>query len=507
MALLDAMASFFGRRQDAAALLDAPAPPPPPVQQPPRRQQRFGYDGAKRNRLNYDWTAGNSGANAEVFTALSTLRARCSDLARNNPHAAKALEAVSASVVSTGIRPRTENARLQALWDLWVEECSTDTDLDFYGLQSLAVRSWLERGDMCARRRWRRLEDGLAVPLQVELLEGDFIDHQKNGQSPGGQPITQGVEFDLIGRRAAYWLFRTHPGETSFVPGAGGSSVRIAAADVAHLYRATRAGQVRGVPMLAAVIQALRDLGQYQASERVRKRSQAGIVGFITPADDATYDEEGTDNVGVYAQDSDGNALDDVEPGSLVVLRNGKMVTLSQPASDAGYKDFVYVQLMAIAAGCILPYEILAGDLSQVNYSSIRLGLVEYQRFVKILQTQIVIPLFCRRVWKWFVEAAILAGEIPPGTYPCKWILPEREEIDRQTAVDAASKAVRCGFTSRQDEVTAAGKDPDEVLAEIVADLEALDAAGITLDTDPRHPESGPLQPVAADPADTTPQD
>jgi len=171
-----------------------------------------------------------------------------------------------------------------------------------------------------------------------------------------------------------------------------------------------------------------------------------------------------------------------------------------QPASDAGYKDFVYVQLMAIAAGCILPYEILAGDLSQVNYSSIRLGLVEYQRFVKILQTQIVIPLLCRRVWKWFVEAAILAGEIPPGVYPCKWILPEREEIDRQTAVDAASKAVRCGFTSRQDEVTAAGKDPDEVLAEIVADLEALDAAGITLDTDPRHPETGPLQAPATEP-------
>jgi capsid protein len=188
----------------------------------------------------------------------------------------------------------------------------------------------------------------------------------------------------------------------------------------------------------------------------------------------------------------------------VLVARNGKDFRFSTPSSDAGYVDFVNAQLRQIAAGVLSAYEIISGDLSQVNYSSIRLGLVEYQRVIKVLQTQVLIPLVMRKIAQWFKEACLADGTMQADEPLPQWVLPEREEIDRLTAVQAAIAAIRAGLQSRIDAVTAGGGDAAEVLAEIAADLDALDALGITLDTDPRHPVSGPLQQPAA-PAEATP--
>ena len=462
---------------------------------PVKRRARLGYDGARQARETADWIAGGSGANTEISGALRTLRNRCSDLARNNPYASKAVESLVSNVISTGIRAKWADPRVQALWDQWTRELSVGDDLDFYGLQALAFRGMVERGDVVARRRWRRPDDGLTVPLQVEILEGDFIDEGKVAGGLSGGRVVQGVEFDVIGRRSAYWLFRQHPGESGYWTANGAvQSSPVAAADVAHLYQARRPGQVRGVPWLSVVIDALRQLGEYQRSERIRKRSQAGLVGVLIPADDATYDDDDTDAIGPTATDADGNTVDELTPNSVFVARKGKDFRFTSPSSDAGFADTVRVQLHAIASGVLLPYEVLSSDLSQVNYSSIRLGLVEAQRIFKMLQLHVVIPLFCAKIAGWFVEAGQASGAIPAGAdLSLSWVLPEREEIDRETAVKSAIARIRAGLSSRRDEVAATGGDAGEVLAEIVADLEALDAAGITLDTDPRHPASGPV--------------
>jgi capsid protein len=43
-----------------------------------------------------------------------------------------------------------------------------------------------------------------------------------------------------------------------------------------------------------------------------------------------------------------------------------------------------------LAAGVGLTYELLTGDLSQVNYSSIRAGLIEFRRRMEALQWQVL---------------------------------------------------------------------------------------------------------------------
>jgi len=79
------------------------------------------------------------------------------------------------------------------------------------------------------------------------------------------------------------------------------------------------------------------------------------------------------------------------------------------------------LQLHAIAAGVGLTYELLTGDLSQVNYSSIRAGLIEFRRRMEALQWQLLVPGLCQPVWRRFVLAAQAAGKLPDGAIGADW--------------------------------------------------------------------------------------
>lgn len=481
------------------------SPSAPVAQLPAPTGQKRSYDGAKSSRLNADWYAPGTGANTENQGALLPLRNRSRDLVRNNPYAAKGIASMVHNIVGQGILPTCthENPevrkKVNQLFSLWATQCSVADDLTFAGLQSLAVRSWLESGEVLLRRRWRRPEDGLAVPMQVQILESDFLNSSQNQILPTGGRIVQGVEFDPIDRRAAYWLWQTHPGDFMLGQFFKVGVSRVEAKDIAHIFEPLRPGQVRGVPWVSPVINTLRHLDRYDEAERIRKRTEACIAGFVTPGDEATYSDatDGISDAGAY--DSDGNVLDTIEPGMIAVLRNGKSITFPTPGQNSTYPEYQRVQLRAVAAGMRQPYELLTGDLSQVNYSSYRAGWIDFKRQVNMLQEQIVIPLACAPVWRWFIEAAIAGGELPVGDYPVTWTPPKFEEIDPLKASEASASRVRNGLASQQDEIKAAGDNPDDVLAETVAWLEACDKAGVSFDSDPRKPAGGgaPMVPSA----------
>src|SRR5262249_30730314 len=128
-------------------------------------------------------------------------------------------------------------------------------------------------------------QDNFRVPLQLQLLEADYLDHSRSmGLDTGA--IVQGVEFDLIGQRVAYWLYNQHPGGTFILNPRGGIlSKQIPANQVMHTYRVLRPGQVRGVPYLASIMLALRDIDDYRDAERMRKKTEACLAGIVTRPD------------------------------------------------------------------------------------------------------------------------------------------------------------------------------------------------------------------------------
>ena len=157
----------------------------------------------------------------------------------------------------------------------------------------------------------------------------------------------------------------------------------IPASDVAHVYEKQRA-QVRGVPWGTPVMRALRDLDDWTQAELVRKKTEACVVGIVLGADEA---EQG---IAPSVVDADGNRVEQFEPGLIAYARGGKDIKFNQPATTAAVSEWLRAQLHIVAAGFRLPYELLTGDLSQVNYSSIRAGLVEFRRMIDAVQWQLV---------------------------------------------------------------------------------------------------------------------
>ncbi|QTD47415.1 phage portal protein [Ottowia testudinis] len=468
------------------------------------------HEAAGRGRRAMAWTPGNPGAVAALLNTHSDLRSKSRDLVRRNAWANAALDAFVANAVGTGIKPQSlcpDDAfrkEVQALWRDWTEEADAAGQTDFYGLQALACRAMLEAGECLIRLRPRRLEDGLSVPLQIQLLESEHLPITLNQDLGNGNVIRAGIEFDALGRRVAYHLYRAHPEDGRLAPmsgsGAGQNSgngidtVRVPATEVLHLYRVLRPGQIRGEPWLSRALVKLHELDQYDDAELVRKKTAAMFAGFVTR-------QHPEDNLmGEGAPDAAGVALSGLEPGTLQILEPGEDIKFSDPADVGGsYGEFLRTQFRAVAAAMGITYEQLTGDLTGVNYSSIRAGLLEFRRRCEMIQHSVLVHQLCRPVWAAWLKQAVLAGSITASGYmkgdpasrrhygQAKWIPQGWQWVDPEKEFKAMLLAIRAGLMSRSEAIAAFGYDAEDIDREIAADNQRADELGLIFDSDARQ--------------------
>jgi lambda family phage portal protein len=474
--------------------------------------QTPGYEGASVKARARQFVASDVSPSRAVVTDAATLRARARQLVRNNPWASNAVEAWVTNCVGTGIRPRPQTKdtdlkrRILALWNRWITEADADGRLDFYGLQALITREQMEAGEILVRKRPRRLEDGLSVPLQLQVIEADHLPLTLTRQGLGQNIIRAGIEFDLIGKRTAYHLLRDHPGDASLTFRANTTSV-VPAENILHVFKPLRAGQIRGVTGFAPVLMKLLDLDQYDDAEVVRKKTAALFAGFITSSldeDSISSGDPGTASDDNLIDGQEGARRVDLEPGMLQLLDPGEDIKFSDPADVGGsYEAFMKMQLRAIASGLGVTYEQLSSDLSGVNFSSIRAGLIEFRRRCLMHQAQIVNTQFNQPVWKAWFRQAVLAGALDigradvddPEISGVKWIGQGFEYVNPVQDQQAHLSANRAGYKSRSQIATEMGRDPEELEAEIAEEMARADALGLVFDSDPRKvAKSGAVQ-------------
>ncbi|MHA6820087.1 phage portal protein [Ralstonia pseudosolanacearum] len=468
------------------------------------------HEAAGRGRRALAWRPGNPGAVAALLASGEDLRIRSRDLVRRNAWAQAGIEAFVANAVGTGIKPQSLSgddafkADVQALWRDWTEEADAAGQTDFYGLQALACRAMLEGGECLIRLRPRRPEDGLSVPLQLQLLEAEHLPMTLNvdlpptaGASGPGNVVRSGIEFDNLGRRVAYHLYRSHPDDGRLAPmsGQGGlDTVRVDASEIIHLYRVLRPGQIRGEPWLSRALVKLNELDQYDDAELVRKKTAAMFAGFVTR-------QSPEDNLmGEGLPDEAGISLLGLEPGTLQILEPGEDIKFSDPADVGGsYGEFLRTQFRAVAAALGITYEQLTGDLSGVNYSSIRAGLLEFRRRCEMVQHSVLVHQMCRPVWAAWMKQAVLSGAlVAPGFarggaarrrqyLQVKWIPQGWQWVDPEKEFNAMLLAIRAGLMSRSEAISTFGYDAEDIDREIAADNARADSLGLVFDSDPRH--------------------
>ncbi|WP_394540171.1 phage portal protein [Lysobacter enzymogenes] len=476
------------------------------------------HEVAGHGRRSMAWQPSNPSAVAALLATGDALRVRSRDLVRRNAWANAAIEAFVANAVGTGIKPQSliadtgQREALQALWRDFVDEADAAGLTDLYGLQALACRALVEGGECLVRLRPRRPEDGLAVPLQLQVLEPEHLPIALNREEPNGNLIRAGIEFDRLGRRVAYHLYLSHPQDGAMAPmtrHGGLDTIRVPASEVLHIFRPLRPGQIRGEPWLARALVKLNELDQYDDAELVRKKTAAMFAGFIT--------RDGPDDPlpGDAPPDEHGNAPLGLEPGSLQILEPGENVAFAQPADvGASYEAFLRSQFRAVAAAMGVTYEQLTGDLTGVNYSSIRAGLLEFRRRCEQVQHSVLVYQMCRPIWAAFVDAAVLADAIELPGYrrrkrqyrACKWVPQGWNWVDPEKEFNAMILAIRAGLLSRAEAIASSGYDAETIDREIAADAERADRLGLVFDTDPRRvARNGAFQSAPAEPAPIEP--
>lgn len=456
----------------------------------------YGNYGANREKKSLKgWLYHSGSAKEDIEDNLVTLRMRSRDAYMGVPIATASLKTMRTNVVAHGLMPTPQidadrlhltaeqTADLQAQivreFSVWAEskDCDADHVDNFYQLQQLAFLSYLMNGDAIALLPMKPRK-GQPYDLRVRVIEADrvcspgLMDRLTPCEVQGHKVhrIVQGVETDEDGEVVAYWICNQHPGalllsgvrgmmEWQRVEAYGETSGR---RNVLHIMQRERAGQVRGVPMLAPVLEALKQLGRYTDAEIEAALLSSMISVFIeneTLKDGVPFGE-------FIPRDKQVDAADrgtiELGPGAIIDLRPGEKINAFDPKHPVTTFDkFTDAVIKQVGAALEIPAEVVTKSFNS-NYSAARGALNEFWRTCD-MQREWFASSFCQPVYEeWFCEAVARGRIKAPGFFQdaalrraytnCTWNGPARTSLNPKDEVEAAIARVQAGFSTAEQE-------------------------------------------------------
>ncbi len=439
------------------------------------------------------WMYHGGSPKEDIEDNLDVLRQRSRDAYMGIPTASAALKTMRTNVVAGGLMPspqidadylRLTNEQAEALqaqilreFALWADTpvCDADRVDNFYKLQQLAFLSYLMNGDAFALLPMKE-QPGQPYSLRVRVIEADRVcspdsyDRLVPCEVKGHRvhSIVQGVETDADGMVIAYWICNQHP-LSSLSNQAGalewtrveayGSSGR---PNVLHVMNRERAGQRRGVPVLAPVLEALKQLGRYTEAEITAAVISAMFTVFIQSATVQNGKPIGEALPPEQLIDAQDQGTIELGNGAIVALNPGETVEFAKPEHpNSGYDAFFNAMVKEIGAALEIPPEVLEKQFTQ-NFSSARGSLNEFWRTCG-MQRDWFSDDFCQPVYEAWLAEAVARGRIKaPGFFgdpairkayaDCKWNGPSRTALNPSQEVEAAIKRVDAGFSTAEEE-------------------------------------------------------
>lgn len=442
---------------------------------------RHGGSYAKKSLIG--WLSGGSDADADIVDNLETLRNRSRDLYMGSPLATGALKTVRTNVVGSGLALNAQvDAKFLGLteeqakeweentereWRLWSESvnCDAERRQTFFQLQSLVLLSALMSGDVFVTMPVIPRK-GCAYDLRIGLIEADRVCNPLNASTTAN--ILGGIEVGTYGETVAYWVAKHHPGAIprmgqdlqqewkrvlAFGTTTGRRNVLHIMADV------ERPAQRRGVPMLAPVIEALKQLSRYSEAELMAAVVSGMFTVFVksnTP--DSPLATAFNPSMQV---DKDPNAYE-MGNGSIVALDEGEEVQIADPSRpNPNFDPFVIAICRQIGAALEIPYELLVKNFT-ASYSASRASLLEAWKMFR-MRREWLVGNFCQPIYEeWLTEAVLKDRVQAPGFFDdpairaawcgAEWFGDAQGQLDPKKEAEAAKIRVDEGFSTRERE-------------------------------------------------------
>lgn len=454
------------------------------------------FDGATVDRLTSSWMSNNIAIDQELKTDLDRLRARSRDLYKNNEYAAKFGRLVRNNVVGPegftlmaravrddGKLDTADNTAIEAaFWD-WCKprHCDVTGRRAFVDIVRGVVSSCARDGEYLVRR----IRNSGKYGYQLQPMNIDRLDTKYN-RAPTAKEnaIIMGVEVDSIRRPVAYHIWTA-------VPNNGIQSTRIReripADEIFHGFIQLEEEQTRGVPWLHAAMRILNDLKGYREAAVIAARVGAAKMGIWETA-------EGEPPPGAEEDPSgSGDYVTDAEPGHFDFAPPGHKLAKFDPAYPHDQFDaFCKATLRGIASAIGVSYSGLSNDLTDVNYSSIRTGVIDERDEWMVIQN-VTINQFLTPVFEEWMELSLLRSAIrlPNGSaLPAAkldkfqahvWQGRRWQWVDPMKDVESAVLAIGNCLASPQQIAMQTGRDVEDILDDLAAFQAMAKAKGVEL--------------------------
>ncbi|MBQ9229071.1 MAG: phage portal protein [Eubacterium sp.] len=361
-----------------------------------------------------------------------------------------------------------------AIWATKKRNCDATGMNDFYGMQQLALASWLVSGDVFAVIKQYTTTPLQPYSMRLHLVEADRVATPTDagtcsplgtttGKAENGNAIYDGVEIDSNGLVVAYHFRSTYPFENM---AASTKWTRVQAygektglPNVLHISESERPDQYRGVSYLAQVIEPLLQMRRYTESELTAAVVESFFTAFIKTQADANempYNEVGSS---LPEMSRDPNEYE-MGPGQINMLEPGEDVVFGDPKRPAGgFNGFIRAICEQIGAALEIPADLLLKSFN-ASYSASRAALLEAWKAFKMRREWFAAS-FCRPVYEIWMAEAVARGRLhAPGFFSdptireaylrSEWIGPSQGQLDPTKEISAEAMAVAEGFSTRE---------------------------------------------------------
>lgn len=467
------------------------------------------------------WNASSGSPQEDIDLNLSLLRKRSRSLVMNAPVARAAVNVKRKNCVGRGLQVKSKidyeylgiskeeavalQKNIQREFNFWADShfCDCTGLNNFYEMQQIAFSGWMVNGDSFALPVYRDPSPNFPYRLCIRLLEadrvstpesyGDSVDLEAKNKANGNR-IYNGVEIDANGTVQAYHICNAYPDSYERkkwvrIPAWGDQTGN---PNVLHIFNAERAEQYRGVPMLAPVVESIKQLTRYTEAEimaavingmfAVMIKTEGGSVdaGF-RGADEGNEGTEGR-TVG-YDEDQiriGNGTINYLKPGESVDIVDAKRPNVS-------FDFFVSSMCKFIGAALDIPYEELMQHFGS-SYSASRAALMEAWKSFDMLRFWFIAD-FCQPVFELFLSEAVASGRlICPGFFLdpmirhayCRttWSGPAPGQLDPVKEAEGAGLRVQNGFSTREKEsIEINGTDFDENIAQLELENQKMQEA------------------------------
>jgi lambda family phage portal protein len=432
--------------------------------------QVFGgaHQGAQMHRLLGDWSSMLGDANDDWSGDGPTLAARAWQLVQNDPHARALVETVVLGVLgSDGMEFRSlfqvpnegepgeitveEHATRRAIQNA-IARASLGTQLDAgdalsrRDLLAQLVVSMCVTGDGYAVRVWRP-RPGAYQGTRWRVVDAARVSNPDDKANTA--TLVNGHELDDDGCTIAIWVRDRMPSSMSYTKPRW-TRIEVYNPDgsrnVMHLFRALRAGQVRGFSWFAPLMVLAQHLSKLFEAFVVAKRAQACQPAVVKT--DNAAEAEAAARAGAWY----GPNMRYVAGMVAFTSRDNDIVFPTMSFTGADYQAFIDCHLRAFAASWGYPFQFVLQQLTDANLASAQVSLDQVDKVNTALQDLVIIHA-CQPMDEWIVREELARGRLrlPAGVEELCDVMvgtyrrPRRPDANKQRTREAAAAFLAMG--------------------------------------------------------------